>query len=113
MAGITPLTPALFNDFTRLNKYVVIHFWAAWNRYDDEQKRLIESNIPEDLVARIAFGSFEVDPPEHHAICMGLNIRNLPFFALYRQGVLFNTRTGALNQENIIQLLRELIADEL
>lgn len=113
MADIIQLTPASFGDFIRFNKHVLIHFWAVWNRYDDEQKAIIGAKIPEDLAARVAFGSFEVDPPEHHPICLELGIRNLPFFALYRQGVLIRTRTGALNQENMTQLLRELVADEL
>lgn len=112
MANITRLTPASFGDFIRLHKHVLIHFWAAWNRYDDEQKRVIESEIPEDLAARLAFGSFEVDPPEHHQICMELKIRNLPFVALYREGVLLRTSTGVLNQRKMVQFLREFVADE-
>ena len=96
-----------------LNEHVLIHFWAAWNRYDDQQRRIIESDIPADVADRIKFGSLEVDPPEHHAICMELKILSVPFFALYRQGVLVGTRTGALDRENMLQLLRTFIADQV
>ena len=107
MTNITPLTPASLGPFVTRNRLALIHFWATWNRYDQEQQRIIEQEIPCDLAAHVAFGSFDVDPPEHHSICRDLKILNIPFLALYQNGVLVFRRVGVLSRDGLMRLLRE------
>jgi hypothetical protein len=110
VANITPLTPDSFQDFILRNKHALIHFWAGWNQYDQGQKKITAAEMPESVAAHVVFGSFEVDPPEHYALCRELKIQNLPFLALYHSGRLWRTHSGLLTQEKMIEVLRELIA---
>jgi thioredoxin 1 len=105
----TPLTNASFSEFVRIHKLAVVHFWAIWNGHDVQMKKLIESQIPDDLSESVAFATFDVDPPEHHEICIQHKILNVPFLAFYRDGSLIRTIVGLHNPEVISQYLRELL----
>src|SRR6266566_9826449 len=105
----TALTHLLFGEFVRAHKFAMIHFWATWHGDDVQMKQLIESQIPGDLLGRVAFATFEVDPAEHHEICRQHNLLNVPFLAFYRDGSLVRTSTGLAAAEVIIQYLTELV----
>ena len=78
MARSTPLTPTYFPGFVHAHKFAMVHFWAVWNGHDTEMKKIIESQIPDDLANSVALGSFNVDPPEHHELCRQHGLLNLP-----------------------------------
>jgi hypothetical protein len=54
MTEQTPLTDVSFADFIRVNGFVLVHFRAVWNGYDAEMRRIIESQIPDDVSQKIA-----------------------------------------------------------
>jgi len=68
MAQATPLTGASFTEFIRVHRFVLVHFWAGWNGHDRKMKEVIESEIPSGVEKRVAFGSLDTDPPEHHEL---------------------------------------------
>ena len=99
---MTEVTHALFQDFVRANRFVVIHFRADWNLYDAEMKAILESQTPAGTGDPIALGTFDTEPAEHHDICREHKIRNIPFLAFYRDGVLVHTLTGMRNPDEIM-----------
>jgi hypothetical protein len=56
-----------------------------------KMRGIIRSQVPNDLSEKIAFGMLEVDPEAHREICVRHYIRNIPFFAFYRDGALTRT----------------------
>ena len=58
----------------------------------------------------VAFGRLDIDPSERWDICKQHNLRNVPFLAFYRDGVVVETVTGAREREVIIQHLRQLVS---
>jgi len=107
---VTDLTHESFAPFVATHRFAVVHFWAVWNGYDVEVKQLLAERVPADLRNRIAFGWFDVDPPEHWEICKQHNILNIPFLAVYRDGNLVETVTGKREDHIMIEHLRRLVA---
>ena len=105
----TSLTSDTFAEFVRGHRFVVIHFWAAWNAVDDLMQRLLDSQISAELRDRVAFARFDIDPPAHHDLCRQLELSNVPFLAFYRDGSLIRTVTGMREPEVITEYLRELV----
>jgi len=105
----TPLTSDTFSELVRGHRFVVIHFWAAWNGYDPLMQRLLESQIPDDLRESVTFARFDIDPPAHHELCRQHDVLNVPFLAFYRDGSLIRSVTGMRTPEVITEYLRELV----
>lgn len=105
---MTALTAASFSQFVAANRFTVVHFWAVWNGYDIEMKRILTSEVPSELQSLISFATFDIDPPENHAICRHHDLLNVPFLAFYRDGSLVRTVTGLRKPHEIIGYLREL-----
>jgi thioredoxin-like negative regulator of GroEL len=112
LGTMTELTHSSFQEFVRVNRFVVIHFWATWNGYDAQMKDLLRSQIPAELANLLAFGTLDTDPAEHHDICRKHNVRNLPFLALYRDGSLVHTLTGVRKPDEIVACLRDLVSKD-
>ena len=111
MPQSTPLTHASFSEFVTANKFALVHFWAIWNGHDVAMKKLIESQIPDDLAERVAFASFSTDPPEHHELCKQHRLVSLPCLEFYREGSLVRTTIGLLAPAVLSQYLQELVED--
>jgi len=92
------------------HRFAIIHFWAVWNGYDVKMKGLLQEHVPLDLRNRIAFGRLDVDPPEHCDLCRQHNLLNIPFLALYRDGVVVETLTGMREPEVVVQHLTRLVS---
>ena len=105
----TPLTSDTFFEFVRTHRFVVIHFWAAWNGVDHLMRRLLESQIPVELCESVAFARFDVDPSVHHELCRQHNVLNVPLLAFYRDGSLVRSVMGMRTPEAIAEYLRELV----
>ena len=88
---MTALTPTSFQDFTRANKFAIVHFWAIWNGHDAKMKDILQLQVPRELRGLIAFATFDTDPSEHHELCRQHQIRNLPNLELYRDNELVET----------------------
>ena len=104
-----PLTDETFAEFVRTHRFVVIHFWAAWNGVDHVMHRLLETQIPTDLREQVTFASLDIDSPAHRELCLEHKIGNVPFLAFYRDGVLTRSVTGMWTPEVITDYLRELV----
>jgi len=109
MHTVTPLTSDTFSEFVGTHRFVVIHFWAAWNGVDHLMQRLLESQIQGELREAVTFASFDIDPPTHHELCRQHNVLNVPFLAFYRDGWLVRSVTGMRTPEVITEYLRELV----
>ena len=109
MSQPTLLTHDTFWEFVHVHKFAVVHFWAAWNGYDIQMRRLIESQIPNEISEQVSFGTLAVDSIEHHEICRQHNILNLPFLAFYHKGLLIHKVTGLPESNVLIQQLRDLL----
>jgi len=105
----TPLTSATFSEFVRTHRFVVIHFWAAWNGYDPLMERLLELQIVDDVRELVTLARFDIDPPAHHELCRQHNVLNVPFLAFYRDGSLIRSVTGMRTPEVITEYFRELV----
>ena len=105
----TPLTSDTFSEFVGAHRFVVIHFWAAWNGVDHLMQRLLESQIPVELHELVTFARFDIDPPAHDELCLQHNVLNVPFLAFYRDGALIRSVTGMRTPEVITEYLRELV----
>ena len=110
--GFTELTGASFSEFVRLNEFAVVHFWAAWNGHDGEMRKVLASQLAAALSKRVAFGTFDTDPPEHHEICRKHNVLGLPFLAFYRNGSFIRKTTGLLSVGALEKHLAELVGPE-
>jgi hypothetical protein len=104
-----PLTSDTFSEFIGSHRFVIIHFWAAWNAADNLMQRSLESQIPTEFRELVTFARFNVDPPGHHALCRQHEVLNLPFIAFYRDGSLVRRVTGMRTPEVIIEYLQDLV----
>lgn len=105
----TPLTPETFEAFLQDHRCVMIHFHAIWNGVDHELRKNLPQTLHPQWRGRVAFATFDADPPEHREICRELGILNLPFLAFYRDGELFETRTGNIGTGSITSILEHLV----
>jgi thioredoxin-like negative regulator of GroEL len=105
---MTALTHESYAEFVRSHRLAVVHFWAVWNGYDAEMKTFLETEIPAAWRDIVAIGVLDTDRPEHQGLCRQLPIRNLPFLAFYRDGVLMATITG-LRQQEVLERFRALV----
>ena len=107
---MTDLTHDSFTAFVSAHRFAVVHFWAAWNGYDVDTKQLLEHRIPVDLRREIAVGRVDVDDGGNLELCLRHGIRNIPFLALYRDGVLMGTLTGKHDEHVVFGRLRRLVS---
>jgi hypothetical protein len=106
---LTQLTGDTFWEFVRGNRFVAVHFWAAWNGSDFMMRRLLESQIPKEVSDLVAIAELDIDPAAHQELCRYHNVLNVPFLAFYREGLLFSSLTGMRSPEVITEQLRELV----
>jgi hypothetical protein len=106
----TLLTGATFSTFVHAHRFVVVHFWAVWNRYDTMMRKVIDSQIPGDLQAAIRYACVDVESPSTVELCRQHNVVNVPFLALYRDGVLTRRIVGMRSPDVMIQYFQELLA---
>ena len=106
----TPLTHESFWGFVRSHEFALIHFWATWNGYDAQMRKLLDEQVPNDPEPRVAVGTLDTGPQEHWEICRQHKV-HVPFLALYRDGSLIRTSTGLAAGEPLIQDLLHLLAD--
>lgn len=103
----TQLTHRTFSDFVSNCPFAVIHFWAEWNGYDHTMRTRLEEIKSE--FPSITFAEFDIDPAQHHAICLELGVQGPPFLAIYSGGSLVETRIGMLEREDLRLLMNSLL----
>src|SRR5262249_25834498 len=80
-------------EFIESSPIVVIHFWADWNRYDDQMRERLAAVNP--VYERIvSVGAFDTTPEEGWNICRQVGIVNLPALVYYRNGDHVRTEMG-------------------
>jgi hypothetical protein len=91
---MTELTHLTFDDFVSQNRFVMIHFWAAWNPHDLRLKKWIKEQIPEEIKNRIALGTVDLDVEEHFYLGHKYKITTLPHLLFFRDGELQKYKHG-------------------
>ena len=97
-----------FRSFVATNRAAFVHFWAAWNGYDMPMRAII-ARVEPSYRDRIAFGTLDVDPAPHQALCLEHNVAGPPYYAYYRDGVLIKTEVGILTEIELRHRLDELL----
>jgi thioredoxin-like negative regulator of GroEL len=81
---MTELTKDTFWPFVRSVPLAVVHFWAPWNKVNDEQIDSVLESLASDYGEQISFARLNVD--EASGIAEELKIRNLPAIGYFRHG---------------------------
>ncbi len=105
---MTALPETSFAEFVATNRFVLVHFWATWNGVDDQMRAFLETEVVPEVRNQVAFGTLDADKPEHFDLCRSHQVVNLPFLALYRDGVLSAALVG-MDKQKIVRLLNELV----
>jgi hypothetical protein len=106
------LTPESLPDFIRANELVAVHFWAPWNAYDQCLKQILKNYIiSQPEFSKVVFASFDTIPPDHHELCKQLQILNLPYLAIYREGIFIKGEiiNNQMEPASVKQQLRRLL----
>jgi thioredoxin-like negative regulator of GroEL len=99
----------MYSDFIKSKSVVVIHFWAAWNLYDEEMRsRLKQIAVP--FTDQIAIGSIDTGQQEMWELIRELKVKNLPALASYKNGQHIETTIGLCPKEQIEVKLKVLWA---
>ncbi len=77
----------------------VLHFWADWNGYDVEQKKIIDS--VKIKYPTIKFLDMNVDREENFDICKNHKIRELPTIVFYSQGFMIMRLDGFVDEKKL------------
>ena len=101
---MTEISASEFDREIRSAGKCLIHFWAEWNGYDVEQKRILQE-LESDF-DDVGFYSIEVDPEENHQICADHGVQGPPTIVTYTDGIKQDTRVGFLQRDELIALLR-------
>lgn len=103
------INPEHYFDFINTNPVSLIHFWAAWNAYDQLLQQRLKELEPE-YKNIVRFGSVDVDKKEMMQICIGLELKNVPALAYYVNGSRIETVIGLDTKEKIKEKLQEIIS---
>ena len=106
--AIVALDATSYNTLVESNNRVVVHFWADWNRIDEQMRERLEE-VNTSYGALIAFASFDTSPEEHFEICRRVRLVNLPSLCLYRSGKLVETIVGLGDRQRIVSGLERLL----
>ena len=109
MPTMTPLTNDTFSTFVLAHRFVVIHFWAAWNGTDRVMHRLLDSEIPSLLRDSVMIARLDVDQLAHQELCRQHGVLVTPFLAFYRDGRLIRSVRSMKSHEVITEHFRELV----
>lgn len=103
-----PATPALTPEqvaaVVAAYPMVVIHAWGVWNHYDRTMDTRLQA-ARERLGKRIAFFSYDVDPPPAAELLRQWDVLNLPALICYVRGQHHETRMGLRTEPDLMDLL--------
>ena len=103
---IQELTKDAFNDFVSTNDIGFIDFWAEWcgpcRFFAPVFEKAAEAN-PD-----IAFG--KVDTEAEQELAASFNIMSIPTLIAFREGIILFAQPGALPQEALDDLIRQIRA---
>src|SRR5262249_22305232 len=102
------VSPEMYLDFIKSKPVAVIHFWASWNRYDDEMKARL-NQIDATFSDQIAVGYVDIDQEQMWELAKELKVLNLPALAYYKNGEHIETTIGLSTKEQIEANLKNLL----
>lgn len=105
---VIPVSLETYSDFIKSKPVAVIHFWAAWNRYDEEMKDRLKQ-VGASFTDQIAIGSIDTDRQEMWELTKELKVMNLPALAYYKNGHHIETAIGLRPKEQIEVKLKNLL----
>ena len=98
----------MYLDFIKSKPVAIIHFWASWNRYDDEMKARL-NQIDAAFSDQIAVGYVDIDQEQMWELAKELKALNLPALAYYKNGEHIETTIGLSTKEQIEANLKNLL----
>jgi thioredoxin-like negative regulator of GroEL len=108
---MTELTADTFDPFVQSHPAAVVHFWAIWNCYDRTMRQVMQL-LEEKYGTKVAFGTLDVEPEPHYALCAEHGVVGPPFFAYYRNGRRIGTEVGVLTVTEMAERLDRLLQSE-
>jgi len=102
------VSPEMYLDFIKSKPVAVIHFWASWNRSDDEMKARLKQ-IGASFSDQVAMGSVDTDQEEMWDLVKKLKVLNLPALVYYKNGEHIETTIGLSTKEQIETNLKNLL----
>ncbi len=82
------------------NKFVVIHFWAAWNKYDLMMRERLEE-LNAKFTGIVVFFGVNVDHLDLVDLIRNANVCNIPAAGYYYNGDLLETIVGLVSADQI------------
>jgi thioredoxin-like negative regulator of GroEL len=100
-----------YEDFIRSKHIVVIHFWAAWNPIDQEQREYLSRIDPNDAYD-VKFGAVDIDDAKFWDLAKALKVLNVPALIFYKNGSHIETVIGLCSKERVEAKLNQLLKQE-
>jgi len=99
----TNLTDAMFDDFVRGNRLVVVDCWAEWCGPCRMIAPVIEQ-LAKEFAGKVFFGKLNVD--QNPATAARFRIMSIPTLLIMKNGTLVDTIVGAVPRDYIVQRLQ-------
>ncbi|MEP6923906.1 MAG: thioredoxin family protein [Pyrinomonadaceae bacterium] len=97
-----------YKNIITTNKFIVIHFWAAWNRYDlTMRERLEELNTK--FKGTVVFFGVNVDLLDLVDLIRNAKVCNIPALAYYHNGNLLETIIGLMSANQIQRRINTIL----
>ena len=93
-------TAEKYKTTIKANKFVVIHFWAAWNKYDLTMRARLEE-LAANFTGIVVFFGVNVDQLDLVDLIRNANVCNIPALGYYYNGDLLETIIGLVSADQI------------
>ncbi len=87
-----------FESLIIAKKSLVLHFWAAWNGYDVEQKKYLEVLEQE---TEVSLYQMNIDVKENFGLCKAHNVVGPPTIVFYKNGELLERVVGVMDTKKV------------
>lgn len=95
-----PISKSLFEELAMQENPIAIHFWASWNRVDQEFDETIRS-LQSRFDGWITFYSCDIDNPANHDWIKSLNVVSIPSLLVFVNGEKTKHVVGACNEQDL------------
>lgn len=98
------ITAKEFSQLIDAETSFIVHFWAAWNQYDSDQRIILEKI--QIKFQDIPIFQMNVDIQENFDICKRHNVQGPPTIVFYRSGNFVRREVGLIKEQAINEMLR-------
>ncbi|HEY0429446.1 MAG TPA: thioredoxin family protein [Pyrinomonadaceae bacterium] len=97
-----------FNSFIRAKGVVIIHFWAEWNRLDNEMKEILKE-LEFEFGRKVKFYSLDVDQPHLFDLLRNLRLSGVTALAYFKDGNKIALEVSLKNKEYVQNKINQLL----